>query len=162
MNKPLSLPELQYVQEEQGRHPFLRRRDPDARPAPVAAANIRRWLASLYPGHKFNAVSQKFAGGSSVEVYWPALPGAPRAEDVQTILERFEYAALGSSAPAPVDRDQRLAFQAAFGSAKYVRAHTRDPSLEDLAVFEARAARAQEKQLRAQIAKAPRSSRPRM
>jgi len=53
----------------------------------VTAKKIRQALKEAFPGVKFSVRTDKYAGGSSIDVYYP--PEVER-EEVEKIVRRFE------------------------------------------------------------------------
>lgn len=101
----------------------------------LASKNVRLLLKEHFPKVKFSVKSDRFSGGSSIDVRWDRWPDAPKDEDVQKIIVAFSYGTYSTYDESfDYDRDpEREAFRKAFGSVKYIHAQSRYVSPEEIA-----------------------------
>lgn len=87
----------------------------------TAAKNIRRELASAFPGVKFSVRSRRFAGGDAIDIGWT---DGPTSDRVQKIADKYADGDFDGMDDSYHYRSGKAAeFTQKHGGAKYV--HTR-------------------------------------
>lgn len=127
-----------------------------SRPA-LGTKNLRTILRKRWPHVKFSVTSDKFAGGSSIDIRWDEpLLNPPLEADVAEYAECFKYSKVTDPYSDGMGIDsEKFAFAQKFGGAKYV--HITCKNLTD-----EKRAQLTEAHLDEQLPTAQSSRRPRM
>ena len=102
----------------------------------LGAKNIKRLLKHHYPTVKFDVKSDRYSGGSSINIHWEIYGDAPSTKDVNRLVKHlFSYARFdGQTDTTEYDDDiYRNQFRYVFGDAAHVSARGRDIEPEELA-----------------------------
>jgi hypothetical protein len=102
----------------------------------LGSKNIKRLLTHQFPGVKFSAKSDGYAGGSTIRVSWEDTDDGPTNQQVDALIDaNFSYARFdGMTENTDYDRDPwREEFRALFGSASYVSSQSHKVSPEEIA-----------------------------
>lgn len=102
----------------------------------LGAKNIKLLLRHNFPGVKFSAKSDGYAGGSTIHVSWEDAGEGPTTQQVDALVDtQFAYVRFdGMTDSTDYDRDPwRNEFRALFGSASYVNAHSNKVLPEEIA-----------------------------
>lgn len=84
----------------------------------VTAKKIRRALKEAFPGVKFSVRTDKYAGGSSIAVYYP--PDQVAREEVEKIAQRFKSSTFDGMADMKVTHGYRWIDGKIYNGADYI------------------------------------------
>lgn len=90
----------------------------------LGAANIKRELRKAFPGVKFSAKSDSFAGGDSIDVHWEY---GPLVADVEKVTDKYQDGHFNGMEDI-YENDRENVWPDVFGGAKYVNASRTIPT----------------------------------
>lgn len=117
-------------------HSHLVPRPLQGRPTPGwVAGNMRKVFEHHWPGVPCTTKTDRWSNGTSIELKYPGVPGAPLAADVLVVLKIFQSQRYNSEDETfDFDTDfEREAFRKAFGGTGKVYVTAKEPSPEELA-----------------------------
>ena len=116
-------------------HPHLVPRPSQGRPKPGwVAGNMRKLFEQHWSGVPCTTKTDRWSNGTSIDLKYPAIPGAPPAADVLAVLKVFQSQRYNSEDETfDFDTDfEREAFRKAFGGTSKVYVTAKAPSPEEL------------------------------